>query len=494
MYTFAFREVSGTSGAPSVGLLKCLQDEFGFHVPHKISMPKRGESLPKIETYGAFSKPVFVVGPESGLLLQPETSNNGDRKFSKFKKHTTIEYLVEQLMKKGYENDLLRWQFASSGGKELPALANAQDAGNFVKFREAILRMKDQEENVNRNLREDKNTNLHPSFFSKPFAPSSCSLEIMSLLSRSGNSNSTPLYAISSTTGLMDIFHKLETVHKKRPRKRKAAYRTLEPPSFIESLDNNQNSAEARRLARLKRMQYRAQRRKLKQHIKQQSEDTSMIKKSRSVSPTEFIDAVSDRKSEFMDRLLKDHRLSFELPLGLSSAVTMKGHEVSPHGIDFYVGMAMSGSHLHAHGPAVSSSSGRKLWMIYSPTVQCELETAAGVSLLAAAGLPPICTRESDDMVTFDKRNKFHPDSKLCLGQLHPVEVLYKLGHLDESVRPILVVQEPGEIMILPGRWLHMTVNIDKLFTVSYRYDHPPPRKLGCPVRDIRTKDWKTDL
>ena len=107
--------------------------------------------------------------------------------------------------------------------------------------------------------------------------------------------------------------------------------------------------------------------------------------------------------------------------------------------------------------------------------LQCEMATASGISMLSHARLPPLCDetivnisdRASGKSVS--ETNKFNPNSALCLGQLHPLEVLWKLGDLPERARPMLMVTGPGEVLVLPERWLHMTLNVEDIFTVAYR-------------------------
>ena len=476
----------------SAALMDCLRAKFSFLPLRRVLLPSSG-SLPRIETYGAFSEPVLIVGPPSGLLLNSESLMN--------EHHTATpgtNMILAAFMERGYGSEYVRWQFASGGGKDLPSLSTAQDGENFLSFGGALAHM-ERKRNARAATLGDNPESFHPSLFSLPPSDSACNTEVMSLLFGLGNTDSTPLYAISSTTGLMDAYHELKIKHSDQQRQVPVSQK-LSPSNPSDRLTNQtprsgnigrENSHfESRRLSRSQRRKQRARRRAQYKPAKMKIPEELQAQ----LAPLEFRDLVTSRRSGFVDRMVEDGLLTSELPLGLSSAVTVQGLTVSPHGIDVYIGMTMSGSHLHAHGPAVSSSTGRKLWMLYSPSAQCELETPTGVSMLAKAGLPPLCTRYgNDERITFDKRNKFHKDSSLCLGQLHPLEILYKIGNLGRSMRPLLVVQEPGEIMILPGRWLHMTLNLEDLFTVSYRFGNPPPRNLGCPVREL-LEHWNDDL
>jgi hypothetical protein len=98
--------------------------------------------------------------------------------------------------------------------------------------------------------------------------------------------------------------------------------------------------------------------------------------------------------------------------------------------------------------------------------------------MLKRAHLPPLCN-ETDPNPSL-KSSKYHARSSLCLGQLHPLEVLCKLADIEESARPMILLTNPGEALVLPERWMHMTVNLDETFTVSYRFERSYPYVLGC--------------
>ena len=148
-------------------------------------------------------------------------------------------------------------------------------------------------------------------------------------------------------------------------------------------------------------------------------------------------------------------------------------------GIDIYFGMAMSGSFMHTHGTAVASSSGKKLWILYSPEMQCKLATPAGARMFTNANLPPLC--DESDPLTFNIKNKHHPNASLCLGHLHPLEMLRKMLDLEEEARPEVAMTGPGDVLVIPERWMHMTINLENSYTVSYRYRPSWPPHLGCP-------------
>merc|ERR1711871_1325495 len=105
------------------------------------------------------------------------------------------------------------------------------------------------------------------------------------------------------------------------------------------------------------------------------------------------------------------------------------------------------------------------------------MATASGLAMLAQARLPPLCDETIVNSPTRDKgppvteTNKFSSRSALCLGQLHPFEVLWKMGDLPAGARPMLMITGPGGVLILPERWFYMTLNLEDLFTVAYRLE-----------------------
>jgi hypothetical protein len=156
------------------------------------------------------------------------------------------------------------------------------------------------------------------------------------------------------------------------------------------------------------------------------------------------------------------------------------------NGLDVYLGLSLSGSYMHTHGTSLASSSGSKIWILYSPEQQCKLATPFGARMLARAKLPPLCDETDPDPMSGS--SKYHVDSSLCLGQLHPLEVFRKLIDIDEPARPIVVLTHPGDTLLLPERWMHMTVNLDASYTVSYRFERSMPYHLGCPDKIAATQ------
>ena len=67
-------------------------------------------------------------------------------------------------------------------------------------------------------------------------------------------------------------------------------------------------------------------------------------------------------------------------------------YDKSLRGIDLYLSSNIfSGTHLHNHGTVITTTTGRKLWLLYSPEDMCRLEKEEGQKALRRAGLPPLC-------------------------------------------------------------------------------------------------------
>ena len=114
------------------------------------------------------------------------------------------------------------------------------------------------------------------------------------------------------------------------------------------------------------------------------------------------------------DRMVKDGIILDELPESVLQA--------KQEGLDIYFSTALSGSP-STHGSAIASGTGRKLWLLVSPELQCKW--AARPNLLAEnAGLPPICDETRSD---WGPHSKYHHESKPCMGQLHPLDIVRRI-------------------------------------------------------------------
>jgi hypothetical protein len=134
--------------------------------------------------------------------------------------------------------------------------------------------------------------------------------------------------------------------------------------------------------------------------------------------------------------------------------------------IDVYFATKMSGTHAHTHGPSVTSTTGHKLWMLYSPQMQHRLISYP--QLFRQVELPPMCPETEQQ-----HHLKYMPKSPACFGKLHPLELLNAYeSMLELDIAPILLLQRPNEILVVPEQWMHATVNLEAGVSVAYRWGH----------------------
>ena len=137
---------------------------------------------------------------------------------------------------------------------------------------------------------------------------------------------------------------------------------------------------------------------------------------------------------------------------------------------DLYFGAILSGSSPHSHGLASTSTTGTKLWMLYSPDRQCALGRS-----MRDAGLLPRCRSNLE---------KFSEDGPPCLEQLHSLELLCHYDDLQRlGAEPLLYIQSPGEHIIIPEGWMHATINLEPQVTLAHRY----------PIERGRTVQWREE-
>jgi hypothetical protein len=440
-----------------------------------------------------------------------------------------------ELLITGFGNESVRWQFASNGDRGLPHLASTQEKRNFLTFAEAMSRMKHRRRDL-LDAAMNPVSDVVPSFFSAlsntsaatpapPTLPGACHSELNNVVAALQLDRYTPLYVVSSTTGMMSVkeTRTLESILKSdaaaglnRPNSAPSPpghkygnrNRNNDNDNVNNNNDNKDNGYEAKkspsrrrrsssepkptRLSRTPKANPRKPRARRKKHERAGQKYKRILRekrlahaekmKARKQQWTMVPQLRRESKNGFVERLLREGYFPYTPPESLAMALTVQGDMPTPHGIDLYIGMPMSGSHGHYHGTALQSSTGRKLWMLYGPDAMCALDTDAGMAALRRAGLPPLCDESSatNPGDALPRSNKFHEDSDLCLGQLHPLEVLYRIGHLEAEYRPMLVLTEPGDIIVLPERWLHMTLNLEDLLGVAYRYELV--EHLNCDV------------
>jgi hypothetical protein len=144
-----------------------------------------------------------------------------------------------------------------------------------------------------------------------------------------------------------------------------------------------------------------------------------------------------------------------------------------PEDIDLYFATHMSGTHFHTHGATVTSTTGHKLWMFFSPAMQQQL-AQVDPTVLHRAGLAPICSEHNGE--------KYQANSSSCFGQFHSLEILRAYETMqDFGIAPLLLLQRPEEILVLPENWMHATVNLEEGVSVSYRF----PKKISTCVYSV---------
>lgn len=390
------------SQSPVDRWLKCVERSVTISELERV---KVGEDR-KIDTAKHDATPFFLTPEESngelGLLM----------------KSTTLAELSSM-----YGSETIKWHFGGGGTQELPPLWKLAFSENFLTLRDAYQNMRAQIQRRGRTQSSEEEEDSAPATFPTFFVTDNteesccCEMEFRSAFIH----DETPLYAFTSTTGLM-----------------------------------------------------------VKRFYNEDTKEVEPVK--REFSP----------ESGLVERMVEDGIVRSKLPSSLYD-VKIVGEdyraidEDGSEDLDLYFATAFSGTHFHTHGTAIASSTGRKLWLLLSPAMQCKW--AANPDLLAkAAGLPPIC---DETWPFWGPRNKFHMNASLCNGQLHPLEIAQQLVRLAEhKLAPMVVLQKPGDIIILPERWLHATINLDDdSITVSYRYGRSTPYHLGCEATSERVSE-----
>lgn len=121
-----------------------------------------------------------------------------------------------------------------------------------------------------------------------------------------------------------------------------------------------------------------------------------------------------------------------------------------------YVGNKFSGSFIHRHSSACASSTGDKLWMLYT---EAEMNRLVG-----PPSLPP----------HLPKRCPFVEGN--CIQGVHPLDVLQHYEELSNmNLAPTLYLQRKGTVFCFPDGMFHGTVNLESTVTISLLRDpcHP---------------------
>ncbi len=438
--------------------VKCVRGKFEFESPEIIHI-SNVERLRAIDTSAPHTQPFIVDGLEIGFLQNTDKSTS-----------YTLTELMDTLIANGYGEMIVSWQFASTGNasdRELHLFhgnceKNMKDA-YCLSFAKARALMQEKLRDINKKQclsspASETNDEIpaaisHPLFISPPsesMSTSTCALEFALMLRETCLTSSSPLYLMTS------VPNSVLTARVSR--------------SDSNVLTSSQNRKQ-------KSSRHQRPRRGRQSKSKQKQRRGSRIQDIRMLPRRMILDgflSLTPPPILIVTRILAD---SIEKGHGSKEGWARQTQELN--GLDVYFGMPMSGTFMHTHGTAVASGSGRKIWILYSPEKACMLSTASGRQILARAKLPPLCDESNPD--PFDESSKHHPNASLCLGHLHPLEVFHKMLYIEEQARPMVILTDPGETLVVPERWMHMTVNLGASFTVSYRFERSVPYHLGCP-------------
>ena len=388
--------------------------------PQHIIDIKDTENLEKIDTSSTAKRLVKITGLPFGLFDSSLFNTN--------RKQRGTHLLA--LLRSKYGKEMIKWHFAGEGSKELPKLANHKHPSKFLSFEKAVNQMLQQEidtetqtKTTTTQLQQEIPHNSlstsslpvpsRPTFYHHQTNTSNISLLDLQLLNM--NITKTPLYAFASS-GFFMVMEWYDPI---------TGDLQLEgccPPPIHNTI------------------------------VEKMMQDNIFS---------------SDVLKNVLPLFLKIH-----LNLNLKESTTKKDNkdnttkddqnvEQEQVDIDIYFATHMSGTHFHTHGAAVTSTTGNKLWMFFTPEMQHDLKSKS--HLLLQAGLAPICSEQ--------KGEKYHLNSSSCFGQFHSLEILraYEVM-LDLGIAPLLVVQKPEEIFVIPETWMHATVNLEAGVSVSWRF------------------------
>jgi len=159
-------------------------------------------------------------------------------------------------------------------------------------------------------------------------------------------------------------------------------------------------------------------------------------------SYSEFI----NDSGELTATLLQDRVIDFP-------NVTAGGpREIGKKRVFTYIGERFTGSFIHKHVSACASSTGAKLWMLYTKDGMSKLRGPPDLP----SHLPRKCPSVQGG----------------CIEGIHPLDVLQHYEELHKlRLSPILHVQEKGDVFCFPDGWFHGTVNLEDVVTISWLTD-----------------------
>jgi len=380
--------------------------------------------LKNIDTSYLAELPTKIMGISTGLWV-PTLITGTDTEYG----NRTRGARFLSLLAMKYGEEITKWHFAGAGSTQLPLLSRHRDPSMYLKFKEAVRRMLIQE---HRGKMEDDELGLGESSFTRP-----------------------------------TFFHQKRTTHSTSALNvKKEANKIQKNTDSTQSKNSGDNDRGNDTLCG-PRLDVQLANMKLINH--------TPLYAMASTGPFMVMESINNRTGE--------NELAEGWPLVLHSSLTEKMltdgvfstssiestlaiFNEKYDDIDIYFATHMSGTHFHTHGAAVTSTTGDKLWMLFSPEIQCRL-LSLKFQELTNIGLAPPCSEHSNDKYT---------TNQICFGQFHPLEIFRKYEEMQQlGVAPFLMLQHPGEILVLPEDWMHGTINLELGVSVSYRF--PQKRK-----------------
>lgn len=438
--------------------VQCLKNHYNFSPLKKIHH-SNAAAMEMIDTSALNAQPLIISGLNTGFLQHEKATQS-------------LADFMTHLSHIGYGDMAVRWQHMSTGNASSNRLtsANKNYKDYYTSFAEAASRIELKRREILSKSKEciSKSSSAmmdaltsHPLFATEALLASPCAHDLQAMVAAFCLTNSSPLYMFASSH--------MPTVYddSNGEKQQRQDVRVHRPSRGRQRRDKGMSG----------RAKKRKRRREISNVPKRLREDGILS----STLPPVPVRIILPRAGYGSENPMHSviHNVGGNVSTPKVSAMDAN-EEILLNGIDVYFGMAMSGSFMHTHGTAVASSSGRKLWILYSPEKECLLSSVLGQQMLARANLPPLCDERNPFVVNIN--NKHHPDSSLCLGHLHPLEMLRKMLDLEEAARPMLVMTNSGDAVVIPERWMHMTVNLEEQFTVSYRFQRSWPTHLGCSM------------
>jgi hypothetical protein len=397
-------------------LLSRVNTNVSFFKPQQVDISDN-IGMKNIDT-GAYSKgPVKIVGNPYGLwnekLWKDKMFSSSDHDSCKQKANTTNNidtYDVLNVLVSKYGNDTVKWHFAGAGNEKLPLLTHSNQHSQFIPLKKVVQIMLHQQQQNQREPQKENSTKPLPQ-------PSYFHVKMRDRINITTSKNSCADPKHMCCTLMYHQLSKLNLINQT------PSYAIASTGGFMQEAEDLWAESENNQTVIL---------------------NESEVKELKSRFHPELTQNMR-RDRIFSSKTVKDKLSIFKRPT---------------QDIDLYFATKMSGSHAHTHGASVTSTTGKKLWMFYSPKMFCRLLRRPDA--FRQAGLLPLCPEL--------KGEKFNPKIA-CLGQLHPIELINAYeAMLELGIAPILLVQYPNEILVVPDHWVHATINLEVGISVAFKF------------------------